>query len=170
MSREPWNRLIAWLIDWLCLLAWVAVTAAVGVTLDVTGVTPDLSRGALNIIATVIVVVPVTGAFALLESSGWEATVGKRTRRLRVVDAESGSPVPFRRTLRRNFVKIALPWMIGHAVVFEIVTRDAAGQVPGWLWVATAGAYVLPAFYVVSLFIGRGRTPYDWVSRTTVVR
>lgn len=67
-------------------------------------------------------------------------------------------------------LKIALPWMIGHAVVFEIVNRDAAGQVPAWLWVATAGAYVLPAVYVVSLFIRRGRTPYDWISRTTVIR
>ena len=170
MSRHPWDRLVAWLVDCLCILGWVAVTAAVGVAFYMAGATVGLSRGALNIIATVIVVVPVTIALAWLESSSRQATVGKRTRRLRVVDADTGSRVPFRRALLRNVLKIAVPWLLGHAVVFEIVQTSEAGAVPGWLWVATAGAYVLPAVYVASLFVRRGRTPYDRISRTTVTR
>ena len=164
----PVDRLVAWLIDWLCVLAWVAVTAAVGTAFYLTGATVGLSPGALNIIATATVVVPVTIALAWLESSSREATIGKRTRRLRVVDTDSGSRVPFPRALLRNALKIAVSWTMGHAVVFEIVQTSEAGAIPGWLWVATAGAYVLPAVYVVWLFVRRGRTPYDWISRTTV--
>ncbi|MEX2551862.1 MAG: RDD family protein, partial [Actinomycetota bacterium] len=65
--------------------------------------------------------------------------------------------MPFPRALLRNALKIAVPWMLGHAVVFELVqTSEAeASAVPGWLWVVTAGAYVLPAAYVVSLFVRR---------------
>ena len=170
MSRHPWDRLVAWFIDWLCILAWVVVTAVVGVAFYEAGATAGLSPGALNVIATAIVVVPVTIALAWLESSSREATIGKRSRRLRVVDADTGTRVPFPRALLRNALKIALPWMVGHAVVFEIVQTSEAGAVPGWLWVATAGAYVLPAVYVVSLFLRRGRTPYDWLSRTSVTR
>lgn len=76
MSRHPWDRLVAWLIDWMCVLAWVAVTAAVGVPLFLAGVTDGLSEGALNIIPAVIVVVPVTISLARLESGAREATVG----------------------------------------------------------------------------------------------
>src|SRR5687768_10424313 len=120
MSRHPWDRLVAWLIDWLCVLAWVAVTAAVGTAVYLTGATAGLSTGALNVIATATVVVPVTIALAWLESSSREATIGKRTRGLRVVDADSGSRVRFPRALLRNALKIAVPWTIGHTVVFEI--------------------------------------------------
>lgn len=169
-SRHPWNRLVAWLIDWLCVSTWVAASAAVGVPLYLAGRTRGLSTITLNIIASTAVVMPVTIGLAWLESSAREATIGKRTRRLRVVDADTGSRIPFRRALLRNAVKIAVPWMLGHAVVYEIVQTSKAGDVPGWLAVATGGAYVLPAVYVVSLFVRRGRTPYDWMSRTTVIR
>lgn len=51
-----------------------------------------------------------------------------------------------------------------------IADPSKAGDIPGWLAVATAGAYVLPAVYVVSLFVRRGRTPYDWISGSTVIQ
>jgi hypothetical protein len=42
--------------------------------------------------------------------------------------------------------------------------------VPGWLWAATASAYFLPIVYVATLFLGSGHTPYDRLSRTTVIK
>jgi len=170
MSRQPWNRLIAWGIDWLCVSAWVAVIAAVAVPLSLAGVTGGLSLVALNVLGDTVLVIPVTICFAWLESSDREATIGKRRRGLKVVDADTGSRVPLRRTLLRNALKIAVPWIIGHAVVYEIFQTNKAGHIPRWVGVATAGAYILPAVYAVSLFVGQGRTPYDWVSRTAVSR
>ena len=169
MRRQAWNRLAAWIIDWLCILAWVAVLAAVGVPLHLGGMTDDVSARVGNVIAAVILVVPVTIVLALLESGAQEASVGKRIRRLHVVDVDTGATVPFGRTLLRNVLKISVPWTLGHVVVYGLSRPDANGIVPGWIWAATAAAYVLPLIYVIALFVRRGRTPYDWAARTIVI-
>jgi hypothetical protein len=60
VDRHPWNRLLAWGVDWLCILVWVAITAAVGIPLYLSGVTTGLSLAVLNVVAALILVVPVT--------------------------------------------------------------------------------------------------------------
>jgi len=50
-------------------------------------------------------VVPATFVLSLLESSPREASIGKRTRYQRVVDAVTGSRVSFRRSILRNTPK-----------------------------------------------------------------
>ena len=169
VNRHPWSRLAAWFVDWLLVLGWVAVTAAVGVPLFLGGYGGGLSVVALNVIATLAVVVPVTVGMAVLESSAREASIGKRARRLIVVTVSTSRRISRSRALVRNVLKIALPWMVGHAAVFEIVATSTAGAVPVSIWMVTACAYILPIVYVVSLFIGSGRTPYDRVSGTIVV-
>jgi uncharacterized RDD family membrane protein YckC len=167
MTGRPFARLLAWLIDWLCVLGWVAVTAVVGVPLYLSGVTAAVGQVGLNVIATVVTVVPVVLWLSVSESSR-QATVGKRVRGLKVVDAATGAPVSFARALVRNTLKIGVPWLIGHAAAIAIVGASAEASVPPQVWVLTAVAYVLPLSYVVSLFIGSGRTPYDFVARTVV--
>ncbi len=110
------------------------------------------------IIGTVLLVAPVTAAFAWFESSARQATVGKRSRRLRVVDATDGSRIPFRRAVLRNTLKIALPWTIGHVAVFAIVGAGQSDRCSGVGLVAHILAYALPIGYVVTLWIGTGRT------------
>jgi hypothetical protein len=166
--RDPWNRLLAWLVDWACILGWAAVTAAIGVPLYLAGATRGIDAVTVNVVSAVVLVVPVTLALAWLESSRWQASVGKRLRRLRVTDARSGTRVSFGRALLRNAVKLSLPWTIGHAAVIEIVGVGPAAQVPVGVWVLTAVAYLLPIWYVVSLFVGSGRPPYDRLARTRV--
>jgi uncharacterized RDD family membrane protein YckC len=168
MSRHPLDRLLAWLIDWMCILAWVAVTAAVGVPLYLTGLTRTLTSGVLNVIATIVIVVPVTVALAKMESGPRQATVGKRIRGLRVLDSGRGSRANFGQALLRSGLKVALPWTLGHWVAFELSQSTGGDPVPPWAWAATASAYVLPIGYVGSLFLGRGRTPYDRISGTVV--
>jgi uncharacterized RDD family membrane protein YckC len=167
MSRHPLDRLIAWLIDWMCILGWVAATAAVGVPLYLAGVTDGLGTGVLNVIATIVIVVPVTFALAKMESGPRGATIGKRVRGLIVRDAAGGPAASFGQSLIRNVFKVALPWTLGHWVAFEL-SQSAGGSVPPWMWLATALAYVLPLVYLASLFLGQGRTPYDRLSRTIV--
>lgn len=170
MSRHPWERLLAWLVDWACVLGWVAVTAAVGVPLFLSGATSGLSIVALHVVAAVVMVIPVTFALAALESSSREGSIGKRVRRLAVVNSRNGGRVSFGRALLRNSVKITIPWLLGHAAVFEIVSSSESGSVPPSIWILTAVAYVLPVVYVVSLFVRSGRTPYDRIARTTVIK
>lgn len=168
MIRHPWKRLVAWLIDWVLVLAWACITAAVGVPLYLSGATAGLGPIALNVISVVVLVAPVTVALAALESGRRQATIGKRMQRLVVTDAATGSRLSFPRALGRNVLKIALPWAVGHAAVFGMVATAAADAAPPWIWVLTALAYVVPVVYVVTLFMGAGATPYDRAARSHV--
>jgi uncharacterized RDD family membrane protein YckC len=170
VDRHPWNRLLAWGVDWLGILGWVAILAAVGIPLYLSGVTAHLSLAVLNLIAALVLVVPVTLGLAGLESGRREASPGKRALHLRVVRFGTGAPVSWWRALGRNTLKVAVPWIIGHAAVYSIVASGGEGTVPAPVWLLTAVAYVLPIAYVVTLFIGSGRTPYDRIAGTAVVR
>lgn len=170
MHRVAWRRLTAWLIDWLVILCWAAVTAAIGVPLYLAGITGPMGTIWLNVLATLVLVVPVVFGFAGLEASRREASPGKRVRRLRVVDVETGRGISFGRALLRNALKLGLPWTVGHLAVFAISTESAASGSVSWqVWTLTALAYVLPIWYVISLFVGDGRTPYDRAARARVI-
>jgi hypothetical protein len=134
VARHPWNRLLAWAIDWACVLVWVGVTAAIGVPLYLAGITTQLSVGALNVVAAVVLIVPVTFVLAASESSSHQATVGKRLRRLTVADVRTGRRVSYPRALARNALKIVLPWSIGRAAVFGIVDASASGTLRPRIW------------------------------------
>ena len=127
VNRHPWRRLVAWFVDWLLVLGWVAITAAVGIPLFLSGVTRGLSAVALNLVATLVLVAPVTVGVAVLESGVREATIGKRARQLIVVNVATSQRRSLKRALLRNAVKIALPWTIGHAAVYGIVRTSATG-------------------------------------------
>jgi uncharacterized RDD family membrane protein YckC len=191
MHRHPWRRLLAWLIDWMCVLAWCAVVAAVGIPLYLAGVTRNVDPVTLNVVAAITVVVPATLGLAALEAGRLHGTLGKRALGIRVVGlpatnaasedgaADIAAGASFGAAVLRNALKIALPWIIGHAAVIALVTTSAEGTASGsgayasapvWVWVLTFAAYVLPIVYVVALFVRRGRTPYDAASRTAVVR
>lgn len=170
MNRQPVARLGAWLIDVLCISGWVALLAGAGTALYFTGATNALSGGVLNATSFVVLILPVTIAMAWRESGWRQATIGKNMKRLRVVDSGTRSPVPFWRALIRNALKIAVPWEAGHTVAYGLAGTAAGAHVPGWLVAVTVAAYVLPAVYLLTLFAGHGRTPYDRLSRTMVVR
>ena len=166
MNRHPWARSAAWLIDLVWIGGWVAALAAIGATLYATGVVRDLNVAAGNVVSFLVLVAPVTLALAWFES-GAHATVGKRIRRLRVVDATTGARIPFLRALVRNAVKVAVPWELGHVVVNGLT--ETSGGVSGWLMAAAIAANLVPALYVATLFVAAGRTPADWLSGTMVV-
>ncbi len=163
------RRILAWLIDWSCILAWVAATAAVGVPLFLGGVITTSNLVVLNVVAAVLIVVPVVVAAAWCESRPGGGTPGKRITGLSV---QRGSlRLSFRRALLRNSLKLGVPWLIGHAAVYAIVSSSNVGdQVPFGVWVLTGLAYVIPIVWVVSLFVGDRRTPYDRISGTDVTR
>jgi uncharacterized RDD family membrane protein YckC len=165
-SRHPWNRLLAWLIDWVCILAWVAIVAAIGVPLYLTGAMPLFDAGVENLFAFILIIAPITLALGWRESSVRQATPGKRVRRLIVVSAVTGGRIRFGRALARNALKIALPWEFGHTVTFTLAA--SGGIVPPWIVPVAALTYALPIVYVVTLFVGDGRTLYDRIAGTVV--
>lgn len=160
---------IGWFIDWACILIWVAFTAAVGVPLYLAGVIAPRNTAELNLVGAVVMVVPVVVAAAYFESRPIAATPGKRALGLAVI-GHSKRP-RFAVVLVRNLLKLAVPWLIGHAVVFAIVTSSSTPDavVPTGVWILTVAAYLIPLVWIVSLFVRGGRTPYDRLTGTSVM-
>jgi uncharacterized RDD family membrane protein YckC len=167
VNPDARRRIAAWLVDWLCFLVWLGLLAAVGIPLYLSGVTGQWSAATTNVVAALVTAVPLTVFLAVLESGAGQATVGKRVLGLRVVGARGGERLSFAAALTRNALKIAVPWTIGHAAAIGLVGAPEVG--PG-LAVLTAAAYVLPIVYVITLFAGEGRTPYDRAGGARVVR
>lgn len=163
------RRIVAWLIDWSCILVWVAATAAVGVPLFWAGVITTTNVVVLNIVGAIVVIVPVVAAAAWCESRPGGATPGKRAMGL-IVRA-GGIRLPYRVALLRNLLKLGAPWLIGHAAVYDLASgSNAGGEVPPGVWVLTGIAYLIPIVWIVSLFVGDRRTPYDRICGTDVSR
>ncbi|MBE1877599.1 RDD family protein [Myceligenerans pegani] len=167
MNPDAWRRIAAWLVDWLCFLAWLGLVAAVGIPLYLAGVTGDGSVVTMNVVSALVTAVPLTTFLAVLEAGPRQASIGKRVAGLRVVGARDGRRLSFGAALVRNALKVAVPWTIGHAAAIGLVVSPTVG--PG-LVALTAAAYVLPIAYVVTLFAGAGRTPYDRAAGARVVR
>ncbi|MEV0953035.1 RDD family protein [Promicromonospora sp. NPDC050249] len=167
MNPEAWRRIVAWLVDWLCFLVWLALVAAIGIPLYLAGVTGQWSAVTANVVSALVTAVPLTIFLAVLESGARQASVGKRVMGLKVVGVRDGGRLSFASALLRNALKVAVPWTIGHAAAIALVGSTTIG--PG-LATLTAAAYVLPLVYVVTLFAGKGRTPYDRAGGATVVR
>lgn len=158
---------MAWLVDWLCFVVWLALLAAVGIPLYLLGVTGQWSAVTTNVVSALVTAVPLTVFLAVLESGARQASVGKRALGLKVVGVPDGGRLSFGAALLRNALKVAVPWTIGHAAAIALVGSATVG--PG-LATLTAAAYVLPVVYVLTLFVGTGRTPYDRAGRARVVR
>lgn len=158
---------MAWLVDWLCFLVWLALVAAIGIPLYVAGMTGQWSAVTTNVVAALVTAVPLTIFLAVLESGARQASVGKRVLGLKVVTARDGGRLSFASALLRNALKVAVPWTIGHAAAIALV--GSTNMNPG-LVTLTAAAYVLPIVYVVTLFVREGRTPYDRAGGARVVR
>lgn len=159
------RRILAWLVDWLWILLGLAGLLVVSLLLR--SWEWELSAVGWNILTFFVTVVPVTLWLAWREAAPRGATPGKRRLGLQVVDAGDGTLVPFGRSLVRNLAKVAVPWELGHTVAFGFATLEAG--VPGWLTALTVLIYALMIWYVASLFIGSGVTPYDRLARTRVV-
>ena len=165
--RVALGRIAAWLIDWACILGWVAITLAIGLPLHFAGIIRLNDIVAQNVVAAIVVVVPVVLFAAAFESRGRAATPGKRALHLQV-RSESITP-RIGRALARNALKIGLPWLIGHVTVFAILFSTTGGRSPlAGIWILIVVAYALPLVYIVSLFVGDGRTLYDRLTRTRV--
>lgn len=165
--RMAGRRLLAFLIDGIGMLGWIAVTAAVGIPLYLAGVIRSVDPLTLNVVAALVVIVPIVVAAAAFESGRRGATPGKRALHLEV---RHGVRVPgFARALGRNALKIGVAWIIGHAAVIVLATTGPSGTpTPAVGIVLLGAAYVLPIGYVVGLFAGTGRPLYDRIPGTRV--
>jgi uncharacterized RDD family membrane protein YckC len=162
-TRTAFRRVAAWCLDWLIISAYAGALIPLGLVLDRSVRLPLIGWNAL---AFVLLVVPTTLWLAGWEAGTRAATPGKRVLQLRV--DRDGTRPSWRRSMARNALKVALPWELGHTAAFTLASRTSSttAQVMGMVCGTVACGLVLA--YLVSLFVGLGRTPYDRVVGTAV--
>ncbi|MGV8908217.1 MAG: RDD family protein [Propionicimonas sp.] len=164
MTSTLRRRVLAGLIDLGLAVAWALLVAAVGVPLYLTGRTAAMGPLALNLIGLALVVLPVTAALTLLECGRYEATPGKLKFGLRVRVDPTGARLTWQRSLLRNLLKLGVPWSLGHVAAIAVAADGGiAAQIGAILSMA------VPITYLITLFIGDGRTVYDHLAGTMVI-
>ena len=159
------RRVAAWSVDWLIIIGYAAVLVPLGLLLNDRSV--QSSSLAWNLIAFALLIIPVTVWLAAWEAGPRAATPGKRLVGLRV-QTNDGRPPQFGRSLARNGLKVALPWELGHTAAFVLAASSADGAVMTAASICGIAACIIGGGYLVSLFVGSGRTPYDRVTGTSV--
>jgi uncharacterized RDD family membrane protein YckC len=168
-------RLKAFTFDYLPIAAFIALLF--GVSVAVTWVMNTLGRPVswpdnpllADLLAFLILVLPVILYFTLQESSSRRSTWGKRKEGLLVVN-EKGERLTFGRAFIRSLLKF-LPWQIAHTSLFHWQGRPLAPEEPTMLVLVGFGlVYLLVGIYIASALISKKhRTPYDWVAGSVVV-
>ncbi|HEX5506663.1 MAG TPA: RDD family protein [Thermomicrobiales bacterium] len=173
-AAPAWRRLLAFGVDYLVIAAYGGLLAGVGFgarrLLGRGFAMPATPRARLvgHAVAFAALTVPVVLYFAWWEASAGGGTPGKRALGLRVV-AEAGGRVPLGRALARAAVKFA-PWELAHTALWDTPGWPVDPRPTGRDWAGYGLSLALSGWYVVALFVGSRRTPYDRVSGTRVVR
>ncbi len=135
-----WLRFVAYLIDGAIMLAGfglilVPLLVLTGLGSALGRIRPDEEPGDAGVFLILLVVFGFIGIanagtwlyHALMESSSWQATVGKKLLSLRVTDL-AGQPVSFGRATGRHFAKLItnlIPLGIGYILAGFTERRQA---------------------------------------------
>ena len=114
-----------------------------------------------------IITLPVSLYFILFESSGWQATWGKRRLGLRVTRTD-GTRLTVLRAGSRTLLKF-IPWELAHTCIWQInFAQDAAKPL---ITMGFALVWILVGANIVSLWISsKHQTLYDRLAGTYVVK
>jgi uncharacterized RDD family membrane protein YckC len=170
-QRLPWQRIGAFAIDW-CMVAiyagiWVAIVFATGLgDLEPLETTADRLHGQL--FAFAVFTGPVILYFAFMEASRWQASIGKCLLGLKVVGPHN-TRLTLTRSVGRSALKF-LPWEVAHTAIWQSNVRPFFDQLPALNLTVMLTALAVALCFVISLFVGTGRTPYDRTLQTCVVQ
>jgi uncharacterized RDD family membrane protein YckC len=168
--RPGWRRVIASGVDYGSIVLCLGVLSVLGVFSFAIGavtttVTTPTGRGLAQLVILAVLTVPVTVWLAGWETTG--ATPGKRLLGLRVLTS-SGDRLTWPRSLLRTALKFTLPWELAHTAWWNVLLRSD-NQDAGLDRLLLSLVCAAIAVYLVSLFVGSRRAPYDHVTGTFVI-
>jgi uncharacterized RDD family membrane protein YckC len=168
------SRLIAFLLDYLVIAVYVLILSGVISLIFRNWLQPLAGRifnnpSLFDLFAFLLLILPVGLYFALFECLPGQATLGKRRLGIRVAGAD-GRRISLGRSLLRSAVKF-LPWQVAHTCLFHIPGWPFnPAAFPTWTIVGLAISLSTVVVYIALLVVNPShRTPYDWVSGTSVV-
>ena len=158
-------RFLAFLWDYVPILVYIGLLVLLALAIPVL---QSLFRHPVqaDVVAFLILIVPVMLYFALQEGGPQQATWGKRKMGLKVVrmgNARLATP----RAMLRSVIKF-LPWQLAHTAIYQ---SQPMGVLPQFaIWVLFLLAYGLVIIYIVLIWWNpTHRTLYDWVAGSAVV-
>jgi uncharacterized RDD family membrane protein YckC len=161
-------RLLAFLIDYLILgcygVALFGLASLMGLDKLISSPWVGQLTGFLSL------TLPVVLYFSILESSSWQASIGKCIMRLRVTD-DALNAASFARLLTRNLLKF-LPWEIAHLGIHWAFFYNRQGvDPPTWVWIPIISSQLLALCYLISIIRNPNRQGlYERWSGTRVIR
>jgi uncharacterized RDD family membrane protein YckC len=169
------KRLVAFGFDFLLIFAYVLILLGIGIGITITTGPLDqihpifASPVFMDLLAFLILVLPVILYFTLQESSWRQATWGKRKAGLQVVNTR-GTRLTRKQAFVRSLLKF-LPWQIAHTSIFHIEGLPFKPAEPTPLVISgLVLVWVLLGIYAISVLVSKKhRTPYDWVAGAYVV-
>lgn len=168
-SAGFWLRAGAFALDYIVILAYllgitllpILANALFGANLWLFA-----DRVRAQIVAFLLVTLPVTLYFAVSESSARQATWGKHRLKLKVTD-HGGNRISFWRALGRTILKF-IPWEISHTLIWEIYFLPQTEA--AWIGYGFALVYLLIGLNIVSLSMTKTKqTLYDLLTHTYVI-
>jgi uncharacterized RDD family membrane protein YckC len=165
---------VAFAADYVVIVVWIAFVSTAGLVarsllgIRLEAMTTDADKIQGHAVGFTALTLPVMLYFAAAEHFPWRGTPGKRLLGLQVLSVDGFATAPLTRLLVRSALKFA-PWELAHTVVWHSPGQPFVTGPDGWGVAGYAVSLAVVVLYVVCLFVGSGRTPYDWAARTIVV-
>lgn len=171
---EPVRRVAAYLVD-VVLLAAVMVGGVHFGLIQSLGLQPDLKPPSLVLWLWVVATMslPTWIYFAAMESSPWQATLGKRLLRIVVTDMDT-QRLTFRHALARTWIKL-LPWELIH-VALNLLPNGGLNEQgmiePSRLQLIgfTVSMFLVGSWLVTLMLTPRAQSVHDVMARTLVLK
>ena len=164
-----WQRVAAFALDYLIILGYLIGIVALSLLANQIFNTDSwlfTDRVRAQIVAFLLVTLPVTLYFAVSESSVRQATWGKGRLKLKVIN-RNGNRIRFWKAFGRTVLKF-VPWELSHTLIWQIYfsqQRESA-----WLNYGFALVYLLLGLNIFSLIITKtNQTLYDLLTSTYVI-
>ncbi|MCW9705875.1 RDD family protein [Fodinibius salsisoli] len=166
-----WIRVKAFLADYLFIALYIVFLTILSSVIQ--SVFPDIIEilfenplsGQLS--GFILITLPVTLYFTLLESSAHQATWGKRWQGIKVI-YNDGKRLSKTRALSRTALKF-IPWELAHTCIWQM-----SGNSPELTPIILVGfvlVWTLVGVYLLTLWIGSNKQPlYDRITNTFVVK
>jgi uncharacterized RDD family membrane protein YckC len=160
------QRFVAIVLDFIIIGVYILFLFGVGIGIYAVsgGIALLASPIAMNILAFITIIMPVVLYFSLQESSTYQATLGKRWAKIKVVNLQ-GTRLSTWQTLLRSAIKF-LPWQLAH---MSVIYMRFGYNSPIFMIEALISQVLVIVYIVFLWFSKRHQTPYDLIAGTYVV-
>lgn len=162
------KRIFAFLIDYLIIILYGILVLGTISYVFAPVISPlfAISPFIAQITGFLMITLPVSLYFILLEQSSWQGTWGKKKMRIRTV-TNDGQRLKLGRSIIRTSCKF-LPWELSHFAIWHLILPNTVSEIT--IFVILNAINVVIILYLVVPFINKKRKNlYDWVARTVVI-